>query len=90
MSSLALSSSKSIANAGSFNQKQKQHQQQQQQQQSQILMELSEIVNTLTSIRQVLCDLERHTNPSNVGSYAQKQELLLQELRQWEHVRKTT
>jgi hypothetical protein len=87
MSSFALSSSKSTANAGSFNQKQKQHQQQQQ---SQILMELSEIVNTLTSIRQVLCDLERHTNPSNVGSYAQRQELLLQELRQWEHVQKTT
>lgn len=63
--------------------------QHQQQQQSLILREISETINTLKSIEQVLQDLQQQADPSIHGSAAHKQEELMLELRQWERVHKS-
>jgi len=48
-----------------------------------ILMELSSLVNTLTSIEEVLTDIESLTSPESSSSVLAKQIRLLEELDEW-------
>jgi hypothetical protein len=67
---------------------------QQQQQQEQILKDLSALLNTLTSIEEVLLDIDRLTSPSPIHDEGQtttssvyvKQQALIDELGQWKHI----
>ncbi len=67
---------------------------QQQQQQEQILKDLSALLNTLTSIEEVLLDIDRLTSPSPIHDEGQtttssvyvKQQALIDELGQWRHI----
>ena len=53
----------------------------------QVLRELSALLNTLTSIEEVLLDVERLTSPEGgPTSFFVKQETLLNELHQWKNV----
>ena len=52
--------------------------------QGRILKELSALLNTLTSIEEVLSDIDRLTSPQGGGSSVfVKQQALIDELRQW-------
>lgn len=52
--------------------------------QEQILKELSALLNTLTSIEEVLSDIDRLTSPQGGDSSVfVKQQALMEELRQW-------
>jgi hypothetical protein len=73
-------------------QRRKRHEQQEKQQedqqdehhQEQILKELSALLNTLTSIEEVLSDIDRLTSPrGGDSSVFVKQQALMDELRQW-------
>ena len=61
-------------------------------QQEQVLKELSALLNTLTSMEEVLTDIDRLTSPnpnaqmSNSSSVYTKQQALLEELRQWRKI----
>ena len=60
-------------------------------QQEQVLKELSALLNTLTSMEEVLTDIDRLTSPNpnaqmSSSSVYTKQQALLEELRQWRKI----
>jgi hypothetical protein len=56
--------------------------------QPQVLKELSALVNTLTSIQEVLEDIDRLTSPNQPSSVYSKQEALINELQKWKDLQK--
>ena len=54
--------------------------------QDQVLKELSLLLNTMTSIEEVLEDIDRLTSPQQPTSVYAKQRKLLEELRAWKDV----
>jgi hypothetical protein len=52
------------------------------------LKELSALVNTLTSIQEVLEDIDRLTSPNQPSSVYSKQEALINELQKWKDLQK--